>query len=541
MTSAYLRFMVLFQWFLMALSVRPGSSLAMVAHLLPCCACAFRMRRSSSSVKVSLRTSGFSWLHQLRGASGAAGGRQRGRGGASGASERRIAQNTGLRGSGPTTTACRPRRRGALRQRAAGASPARGRALQQPQPRRARAPEAAGFGAPAVYLRRDSAPRPRAVLLHQRPQQRILLRWRRPGRARVSRVRRGGRRSTISTKLCQKGSTRCGEGPAPPGRPRRTHAHLRRPHGLVARHRGGAIRRQGARGRGRATGLANAAAAAQRARGRRAPAADGGVQGERRSSWREAWRCSGRLEDGCEGLLPKKRSVTRLARRWPQKHADASCRMSFDTKTCAPERLVFPTTASCRLSCCAAGLWRRKNGASAPALAVALSPQHGSRTTKGLASGATKNPAEKCWLRCAAAAQRARTPLAKMHAPALQLPASSAGCFRARRRTRAQPSAAYRQPAVGQAGLPRRSALAVGALSGATLAGAAVFGLAAAGLARAAISDTGLVTRRGMAKFIRVRLLSCRACAPQRFVTLRCSPLLRRVSPERRGGLHRRL
>jgi hypothetical protein len=69
-----------------------------------------------------------------------------------------------------------------------------------------------------------------------------------------------------------------------------------------------------------------------------------------------------------------------------------------------------------------------------------------------------------------------------------------------------QPCAAHRVPAAGQAGgVPRRSALAVGALGGATLAGAAMLGLAAAGMARAALSDTGLVTRRGMAKFIRVR------------------------------------
>lgn len=54
------------QWFLIALSVRPGRSLAIDAHLLPCTACARRMVRSSSSVKGSLHTSGLSWLHQLR-------------------------------------------------------------------------------------------------------------------------------------------------------------------------------------------------------------------------------------------------------------------------------------------------------------------------------------------------------------------------------------------------------------------------------------------------------------------------------------------
>jgi hypothetical protein len=80
------------------------------------------------------------------------------------------------------------------------------------------------------------------------------------------------------------------------------------------------------------------------------------------------------------------------------------------------------------------------------------------------------------------------------------------------RATTAQRACAVtRHPASGMAGgVPRRSALAVGVLSGATLAGAAVFGLAAAGLARAAISDTGLVTRRGMAKFIKARACSSR-------------------------------
>ena len=33
--DSHLRFRVLFQWFLTALSVRPGSSFAMEAHLLP--------------------------------------------------------------------------------------------------------------------------------------------------------------------------------------------------------------------------------------------------------------------------------------------------------------------------------------------------------------------------------------------------------------------------------------------------------------------------------------------------------------------------
>jgi hypothetical protein len=45
----------------------------------------------------------------------------------------------------------------------------------------------------------------------------------------------------------------------------------------------------------------------------------------------------------------------------------------------------------------------------------------------------------------------------------------------------------------------------VGAISGAALAAGAAISLVAAGAARAAMSDTGLVTRRGMAKFIKVR------------------------------------
>lgn len=46
-----LRRRVEFQWFLMALSVRPGSMRAMEAHLLPWMACAATMARSSSSTR----------------------------------------------------------------------------------------------------------------------------------------------------------------------------------------------------------------------------------------------------------------------------------------------------------------------------------------------------------------------------------------------------------------------------------------------------------------------------------------------------------
>jgi hypothetical protein len=61
-----LRLSVEFQWFLTALSVRPGRSFAMTAHLLPCAACALIMTASSHWEKGSFLTSGFSWLHQRR-------------------------------------------------------------------------------------------------------------------------------------------------------------------------------------------------------------------------------------------------------------------------------------------------------------------------------------------------------------------------------------------------------------------------------------------------------------------------------------------
>ncbi|KVI09928.1 Ribosomal protein L41 [Cynara cardunculus var. scolymus] len=55
-----------FQWFLIALSVRPGRSLEMVDHLLPWIACARRITSSSSRVNGRCSTSGLSWLHHRR-------------------------------------------------------------------------------------------------------------------------------------------------------------------------------------------------------------------------------------------------------------------------------------------------------------------------------------------------------------------------------------------------------------------------------------------------------------------------------------------
>mmetsp|Transcript_2795 Transcript_2795/g.8073 ORF Transcript_2795/g.8073 Transcript_2795/m.8073 type:complete len:379 (-) Transcript_2795:17-1153(-) len=56
-----------FQRFLMALSVRPGMSLTIWAHFVPCSATASMISRSSSSVKFSFLTSGDRWLcHRSR-------------------------------------------------------------------------------------------------------------------------------------------------------------------------------------------------------------------------------------------------------------------------------------------------------------------------------------------------------------------------------------------------------------------------------------------------------------------------------------------
>ena len=61
------RRMVEFQWFLIALSVRPGRRLAISAHLLPRSECASRMIRSSSSVHGVFLIAGLRWLYHLRG------------------------------------------------------------------------------------------------------------------------------------------------------------------------------------------------------------------------------------------------------------------------------------------------------------------------------------------------------------------------------------------------------------------------------------------------------------------------------------------
>ena len=59
-----LRFIEEFQWFLIALSVLPGRSLAISAQRFPSLECASRMIWSSSSLQGSLRMSGSRWLCQ---------------------------------------------------------------------------------------------------------------------------------------------------------------------------------------------------------------------------------------------------------------------------------------------------------------------------------------------------------------------------------------------------------------------------------------------------------------------------------------------
>ena len=54
-----------FHRFLIALSVRPGSCLAMSAHLVPTCWTSSMMSCSSSSVQSSLFTDGHKWLCHL--------------------------------------------------------------------------------------------------------------------------------------------------------------------------------------------------------------------------------------------------------------------------------------------------------------------------------------------------------------------------------------------------------------------------------------------------------------------------------------------
>ena len=59
--------MMLFQWFLIVLSVRPGRRLAILAHLLPRSECASRRIWSSSSVHGVFLIAGLRWLYHLRG------------------------------------------------------------------------------------------------------------------------------------------------------------------------------------------------------------------------------------------------------------------------------------------------------------------------------------------------------------------------------------------------------------------------------------------------------------------------------------------
>mmetsp|Transcript_23675 Transcript_23675/g.80704 ORF Transcript_23675/g.80704 Transcript_23675/m.80704 type:complete len:285 (-) Transcript_23675:136-990(-) len=66
-SSSTLRCSVLFQWFLMALSVRPTNSFAMSAHLLPYLRCASSSLASSTPLHPSRLMSGLRWLcHRSR-------------------------------------------------------------------------------------------------------------------------------------------------------------------------------------------------------------------------------------------------------------------------------------------------------------------------------------------------------------------------------------------------------------------------------------------------------------------------------------------
>ncbi len=67
MSSMFFFFMVEFQWFLMELSVRPGSILVISAHLLPWAVCARNRIHSSCSIHSTFRMFGFRWLcHRYR-------------------------------------------------------------------------------------------------------------------------------------------------------------------------------------------------------------------------------------------------------------------------------------------------------------------------------------------------------------------------------------------------------------------------------------------------------------------------------------------
>ena len=63
MASSTLRLSVLFQWFLMALSVRPTKVLAISAQRLPNWWCAMMSLRSSAVLHSSRLMSGFRWLY----------------------------------------------------------------------------------------------------------------------------------------------------------------------------------------------------------------------------------------------------------------------------------------------------------------------------------------------------------------------------------------------------------------------------------------------------------------------------------------------
>jgi hypothetical protein len=67
MSSTFFFFMVEFQWFLMELSVRPGSILVISAHLLPWAVCARNRIHSSCGIHSTFRMLGLRWLcHRSR-------------------------------------------------------------------------------------------------------------------------------------------------------------------------------------------------------------------------------------------------------------------------------------------------------------------------------------------------------------------------------------------------------------------------------------------------------------------------------------------
>lgn len=65
--NSYLRRIVEFQWFFIALSVRPGNNFAIFAHWFPHCWCAWKIILSSSPVQAVFLMLGFRWLcHRSR-------------------------------------------------------------------------------------------------------------------------------------------------------------------------------------------------------------------------------------------------------------------------------------------------------------------------------------------------------------------------------------------------------------------------------------------------------------------------------------------